>query len=268
MATRLAHISDLHFPASNQKQIVSLVESLNELAPDLVVVTGDLTRSGTMAEFARAAEFVDALPGRKLIVPGNHDIPVPGVLARIAAPFARFEHWFGRHAAPLQTEDAAVIGLNTSVGLQPGWDWSLGRAVEGRVAAACAALRAQAPERLRIVACHHPLRPNPLDLRRSRTAGGPAAIAALAAAGMDLLLHGHLHRATSNCAALEGHELCEICANTALSDRPRDGAAGYNIVDIAERRWTVTPQTWEDGRFIPLPQSRDPGGAVNAKPRR
>ncbi|HEY5046459.1 MAG TPA: metallophosphoesterase [Rhizomicrobium sp.] len=249
MATRLVHVSDLHFPARNRAQVDALVESIKQSAPDLIVVTGDLTRAGRDTEFREATDFMAALPGPRLVVPGNHDVPVPGLSDRLCAPFGRFQQHFPSGDPVLETPDMLVVGMTTAMGIQLGWDWSLGNAGAARVDAVCGILRQKRDSRLAIVACHHPLRPNPLDRRRSRTRGGEKAFDKLAAAGMGLLLHGHLHRATTNCREVNRLQVCEICANTALSDRPRGGSAGYNILDVQQGTWNLTVATWSDGRY-------------------
>ncbi len=247
MATRIAHISDLHFSAKSLEQVTALERSICEMAPDMVVISGDLTRSGKKEEFQQARAFVDLLRVPTMVLPGNHDIPMPGLWARLKAPSQRFESYFSDMPAFLETSDLLVVGLNTAVGWQPGFDWSLGYLVPSRVEAAAAMLAAQDGKKLRIVVCHHPLHPHPLDPGRSRTFGGPKAFDRLCSAGMDLLLHGHLHRTDSRYfAAPQGGQVCEVCANTALANRQRGGPAGYNIIDVQDRRWHLSVIAWHN----------------------
>jgi 3',5'-cyclic AMP phosphodiesterase CpdA len=251
MATRIAHISDLHFPAKAAEQVTALGRSIAETKPDLIVVSGDLTRSGREEEFCQAKTFLDSLPARKLVIPGNHDIPVPGIWARLHAPFARFHSYFPGPAL-LETPDVLIVGMNTAVGLQPGLDWSLGYIVPERLSEAVSTLSAQRGNRLGIVGCHHPFHQHPLDPVRSRTHGGTAAFDRLSAAGMDLLLHGHLHRTDCRCFPTStDREVCEVCANTALSNRERGGPAGYNIVDVENRRWQLAVKAWTGKAYEP-----------------
>lgn len=228
MPTRLVHLSDLHCPARDPLQCEVLIDSIMAAGPDMVIVTGDLTRRGRKREFAAAAALLARLPGKLLVVPGNHDMPLSGLLKR---PFARFAAFFPAMPLYLESDEVFVAGLNTAAGSRFG-DWSLGDAPRERIEPVVALLKSQAKGRLAIVACHHPLRPHILDVRRSTTARGPEAFQELAAAGMRVLLHGHLHRTSKTCIEAPAGNVCEICANTALSDRERSGAAGYNILDV------------------------------------
>jgi 3',5'-cyclic AMP phosphodiesterase CpdA len=248
MATCIVHISDLHVPAADPAQMEALAESIAAARPDVIVASGDLTRRGRRREFSAAASFLAALPGAKLIVPGNHDVPL--IRNRLTRPFARFAESFPDAPASVETPDVVVAGFNTAVGSRLStWDWSLGDAPPERVAPVAALLRDRLQGRLGIVACHHPLRRHALDGRRSTTARGPEAFAALADAGMRVLLHGHLHRSSRTCLDVGGAEVCEICANTALSDRERAGPAGYNILDIEGSAWKLTVMNWQERRY-------------------
>lgn len=250
MTSRIAHISDLHFPARNEGQVIALSASIAAVNPDLIVVTGDLTRAGTHDEFQQAKEFLKCLKVPALVVPGNHDIPVPGLWARLRNPFARFNHYFGGSTDYLETPDFLVVGLNTAVGWQTGWDWSLGYVIPNRVDEASRILQAHRHGRLGLVACHHPLHVHPLDPVRSRTFGSDHAFDQLSASGMNILLHGHLHRSDRRqFRGTSEQKVYEICANTALSNRERGGPAGYNVIDAHERWWRLTKVSWHNGQY-------------------
>lgn len=59
---RIVHISDLHFGTTEQKLVDALVRDIEERAPHLVVVTGDLTQRARNREFDAAEEFLKRLP--------------------------------------------------------------------------------------------------------------------------------------------------------------------------------------------------------------
>src|SRR6185295_12068121 len=94
MTILIAHLSDLHCPADDHKQADALVAAINAARPDLIVVSGDLTRAGRKAEFAAARALLARFKAAKLVVPGNHDVPVFNALERAQRPFARFQAAF------------------------------------------------------------------------------------------------------------------------------------------------------------------------------
>src|SRR5450756_3115004 len=72
----IAHISDLHCGSSYfiPSLAMRVVDELNEMAPDVVVVTGDLTDMGFAAEFKTARRLIDEIAcERKVVLIGNHD---------------------------------------------------------------------------------------------------------------------------------------------------------------------------------------------------
>lgn len=248
MATRLIHISDLHFPAAVPGQVEALADSIVEAKPDCIAVTGDLTRRGRHHEYEAAAAFVGALPGEIIVVPGNHDVPL--LKHRFRHPFARFADYFRDQPLYIETPDILLAGLNTAVGVRlTEWDWSLGDAPLERVAPVALLLKEFGRGRLGVVACHHPLKRHALDQRRSVTRRGREAFNELAASGMKLLLHGHLHRTSHTCIEVAGVEACEVCANTGLSDRERSGPAAYNIIDVENGAWRLSVMRWNSERY-------------------
>ncbi len=80
----IAHISDTHIAGWDKKaygiaptaeNLACCVDHINQLkpAPDLVLVTGDITYSGLLEESERAANLLSKLRCPFYIIPGNHD---------------------------------------------------------------------------------------------------------------------------------------------------------------------------------------------------
>ncbi len=82
----IAHISDLHIKTPNQKaygivptdeNLTKTVEHINQLypAPDVVLVTGDITGNALKAEMEYAESILRKLEYPYFVIPGNHDNP-------------------------------------------------------------------------------------------------------------------------------------------------------------------------------------------------
>jgi len=120
---KLAHISDLHFGRIDEAVVEALLADLRSLGPDLIVVSGDLTQRGHRHQFQAARAFLDRFEAPYLVVPGNHDIPGVNMLARFAAPFARYQRYIERDMRPLHLDaEIAVLGLNTARPVGPHWN--------------------------------------------------------------------------------------------------------------------------------------------------
>jgi 3',5'-cyclic AMP phosphodiesterase CpdA len=246
----IAHLSDLHCPADNPAQEDALVMSVAAAKPDLIIVSGDLTHSGRRREFDAARSLLARFHTPLLVVPGNHDVPVFNAVERVQRPFARFRAAFPPDHQVLVFPGLAVVGLNTATSMQASLDWSLGWAMEHRIVRAGSALKHAQPDAFRIVACHHPLLTETADPQRSRTRNGPHAFHELAKAGMDMLLHGHLHRQKSRVVACEGRSVTIVGAGTALGDRERGEPSGYNLIAVSGRAAEIMPLRWDGSCFV------------------
>ena len=87
---RIVQMSDLHVGAGlfRPELLSAAINETNELAPDLVVVAGDLTMEGYRGEFERCKRFLDELACRHVVMTmGNHDARNVG--------YRHFEDFFG-----------------------------------------------------------------------------------------------------------------------------------------------------------------------------
>src|SRR5688500_20317046 len=72
----IAHLSDLH--CGGQYFVPGLLEraisEINDLAPDIVVCSGDLTTFGCKHEYGEPRRYLDKVEGEALVgIPGNPD---------------------------------------------------------------------------------------------------------------------------------------------------------------------------------------------------
>src|SRR5713101_8180815 len=113
MVTRILHVSDLHVGAQAVVQPEWALSPLVErFAPELVLVTGDLTHRGRAEQHEAAAELLRGLRKPLLVVPGNHDIPYT-FPRRFTRTFAEFERVWETTEPVYRSEHIVAVGLNS-----------------------------------------------------------------------------------------------------------------------------------------------------------
>jgi 3',5'-cyclic AMP phosphodiesterase CpdA len=257
------HISDLHRGTHAEPALdEALVTLCHELGPELVIASGDLANRGRTAEFEEAKVLLDRLSAPVLAVPGNHDIPYT-LPARVTHPWKLFEAVFGTTEPVVQTENAVACGLNSA---RP-WRHQGGALTTARIDAVAPVFAGAPSHALRIVVCHHHLAGAPWRAsRKFPLKHRDAALHALAAAGAELVVGGHIHQST----AVERHafEATDDSRTTlVLSTAPGFGrprprrlgeANGLHVI-----RWTgdeieVETRIWRAGIFAPTATTRAP----------
>lgn len=186
----VVHLSDVHFGRLDPATVDPLVASVARLSPDLLAVSGDLTQRARRREFAAARAFLDRLPVRRLVVPGNHDVPLYNLFTRFFTPLARYRHAITDDLLPVYCDnEMIVVGVNTA----RSWTWGEGRINVRQVDEVVGHLSGVPHDVIRIVVTHHPF-DLPEGVAEERLLGrAEMAMAKLAAAGADLFLAGHLH---------------------------------------------------------------------------
>lgn len=123
---RLVHISDLHCGEAPHDRLDRAPDAINSVNADIVVVTGDITRSGRRREYRVAQRFFAALRAPILACPGNHDAPVFDPFARAWTPFERFRKLGLASSWDSGCGMLSVRGLNSACAIQGRLDWSQG----------------------------------------------------------------------------------------------------------------------------------------------
>ncbi len=79
----LLQIFDTHFGTDQPHVVEALVALATQQPPDVVVLSGDITQRARPAQFHTAKAFVDRLGAEVLTIPGNHDIALFDLWARL-----------------------------------------------------------------------------------------------------------------------------------------------------------------------------------------
>ena len=253
----IVHLSDVHFGRLNPAAVQPLGDAIRRLAPDLLAVSGDLTQRARRTEFAAARQFLDALPFPRLVVPGNHDVPLFNVFTRFVTPLARYRHAITSDLSPLYLdEEMIVVGVNTA----RSFTWGEGRINASQVNTIVSHLAGTPRELIRIVVTHHPF-DLPKGVAEARLVGRAAmAMRALSAAGADLFLAGHLHIShighTAERYEIAGHSALVVQAGT-VSTRSRGEEPSFNVLRIERPEISVERLVWraETGEFVATGES-------------
>ena len=106
----LLHLSDTHFGTEIPAVVAALLDLSRRLKPDVAVLSGDVTQRARRAQFEAAATFMQALQAHaKLVLPGNHDLPLFNLWGRCTAPYAGFERVFGPVARPVAAKGKPAL---------------------------------------------------------------------------------------------------------------------------------------------------------------
>jgi 3',5'-cyclic AMP phosphodiesterase CpdA len=259
----LLHISDLHFgppylPAVGE----SVLRIAPRLNPDVVVVSGDLTQRARPEQFAAAREFIGRLPDvPRLVIPGNHDVPLYRVLERLTDPLRQYHRFIAEEVDRVWRFDGAVVVALDST--SPRRAISNGRIHKDQLAF-CERAFADAPAgAARIVVAHHHFVPAPdYELDRAMPKA-KRALTLFLDLGVDLILGGHLHRAyignTLDVYAGRHRErgIVVVQCGTTTSRRGRGREReknSLNVIKIGAAMFRVTHYVYFDppGEFLPL----------------
>jgi len=91
----IVHLSDLHFgmPEYVEKLGENVSKKIEQIKPELLIITGDITDCGYLEDYEEAKKFIDLLKSeKKLIVPGNHDARNAGELKGVPLKMVVLHH--------------------------------------------------------------------------------------------------------------------------------------------------------------------------------
>jgi 3',5'-cyclic AMP phosphodiesterase CpdA len=261
-----------------------MAESVRELEPDAIAVSGDLTQRCSNAEFEQAREYLDRMrqTAPVLVIPGNHDIRWLGAVARNLGLFGRQAHEFkysryfryiSEDLSPtLEVTGAVIAGVNTAHGISRGSltrrfrDLGvIGHVKRRDIEKVEMAFESAAAETTRIVMIHH----NPVkgeNTGRHGLANTKEALSSFSALGADLVLCGHDHQEAIHTVEETAPGLVISTAGT-ISNRVRAGRpSSFNLVETDDSELSIITYSWESSGFQPskmrgFPRASTPGRA-------
>ena len=246
----IAQLSDIHCgsPFFDAQLLHHAVEEVRAVAPDLVLIGGDLTTDGYAHEFRDAQSQLAPLLESELttvVIPGNHDAKNVGYL--------HFVDSFGPGDVPEKGDRVlqltpggpdAVDGQGGSPGqtitlvAMDSTKPDLAEGEIGRERYSWIRQQFSAPADLRIFALHHHLVPVPGTGRERNTVWDSGdVLALLGEAGVDVVLSGHKHVPFVWLL----NNLLVVNSGTVSSHRLRGYVRpSYNLLEVTRDRIVVT----------------------------
>lgn len=173
------HVGEEHFVPS---LLTRCVNEINELDPDIVIITGDLTANGFRREYDTFKNYISPIKCKNVIVqPGNHDSRNVGYL--------HFEDIFGERYTSLTYKNLKIVAADSS---EPDLDnGQIGREYYKWIKSE---FKNCNEDTYKIFAMHHHLIPVP-NTGRERNIVNDAGdvLEVLIDSGVDLVLCGHKH---------------------------------------------------------------------------
>jgi 3',5'-cyclic AMP phosphodiesterase CpdA len=247
---RIVHISDLHFGTEDPAVAEGLLADIERQPAHLAAVSGDLTQRGRKGQFTAARAYLARIGLPKIIVPGNHDIPLYNVVARFGWPLANYHRFITSDMCPkFYDDELAVAGVNTA---RPN-RWKDGRISKEQIEELWGYFHDQPATKFKVLVAHHPFIPPTRDATATLVDNAKAALRMLEASGCHLILAGHLHLAYGGDVRPHHVEIKRSIlvaqAGTAISHRRRDEPNAYNLVTIEDSRLQIEVRGWNGREF-------------------
>lgn len=173
------HVGEVHFVPS---LLTRCINEINELDPDVVIITGDLTANGFRREYDTLINYISPIKCKNLIVqPGNHDSRNVGYL--------HFEDIFGERYKSFTTDNLKIVAADSS---EPDLDnGQIGREYYKWIKNE---FEKCSKGDFKIFAMHHHLIPVPSTGRERNIVNDAGdVLEVLVDCGVDLVLCGHKH---------------------------------------------------------------------------
>lgn len=203
--TILDHPSRFHLVEVSIPALEAALAHLAQLDLDFLLLPGDLTQHGEVANHEWLAERLTKLPFPAYVIPGNHDVPV-AIADKKSIGLADFPYYYRQfgYQNPEQLyyshevlPGLRLIGLNSNQFDENGKQ--LGRMDSKQLRWLQGVLEQVTPEEQVLVMIHHnvlehlPGQSQHAMGQRYMLDNAPTLVAMLRAAGVQLVLTGHLH---------------------------------------------------------------------------
>ncbi|MDB4939786.1 MAG: metallophosphoesterase [Candidatus Doudnabacteria bacterium] len=244
----IIHLSDLHFGRNEPSVIKAIIKTVKAVKPDVLIVSGDLTQRAKAEEFKQAKDFLNGFNIKKIVIPGNHDIPLFNPLKRLVNPFKNYKKYISKNLEPVYFDkELRIIGVNTA---------RKTKITRGKISSEQAQLIkeyfADAGDAVRIVVAHHPFDLPEGFSSRKMVIGAKNVIKEIVDAKVDLILGGHMHISHTGSIAdrykVDGKAALVVQAST-VSKRSRGEVPTFNVIKTDLKKITLTRYVFKQKEF-------------------
>lgn len=244
----IVHISDPHFGTESKTIADQVVNKINEINPEVVVVSGDITQRALSSQFKKAQSFLEEIKTPKLVIPGNHDIPLYNVFERFADPFAKYNEFISSEEYPKYTSNnLSLVGVNTCTPFKS----QSGRIKEEDIDYLKNYFSQVDSNIIKSVVVHHNIMPYE-GLKGSSVLGNAETfLPEMNKCGVDLIFAGHLHKSlVINYSEPEvNNSMLLLQAGTCISARLREEENTFLMIETTSSKITVNTFVFNRVRF-------------------
>jgi 3',5'-cyclic AMP phosphodiesterase CpdA len=234
----LMHVSDLHAgPPFLPKLAEQVAREAHDLKPDLLVVSGDFVqRADFPHQWQVIASYLRTLPEPRMVVPGNHDVPLFNAYRRLFRPYETYKKHISEDLNPVfERPGLAVVGGCSAHGLTVDG----GYLSAGQIATIERHFNRFAAGTCKVAVLHHHVVNPPGNERRNMISNAKDAVQLLDRCGVELLLCGHIHVSYVGTTLdvmphlNQGTIICQSGTTTSRRGKGREhGKNSYNVIEI------------------------------------
>ena len=242
----VVHCSDLHFGSGFlPKRAEDLLQSIQQIRPNLAVISGDLTMRARTEQFKAARAFLQQIPAPLIAIPGNHDVPLYNLWERLTHPFENYNRYIAPlNSGPVRLQHVSFFGMNT---VNPH------RHQQGKFRLLemmeMESWASQQSDCWRVAVIHQHFANVPHHERPGTFRRGEAALKRFSGAGVHAILHGHVHyqHVASSAEFFPSVEppVVLVSAGTPTSLRTRGARPTNNFNVLKFRRDSFEVQQWD-----------------------